>query len=393
MRLPFLTPVLLASLLAAGAGAQPRPAAPGAADGAVYIRADRRYLPSRNGQWQLKPNDILAATGGVAPITAAERKQIGDTLDALRDIQRATTFGAPLTGVNMVEVRVVEYPSPYLLPAGVAATKQPLLFSAVNYPHAYIEERVGGTWQVVTGETEAMEYQFNELPGSLQGQDEWIAEEPSADGAPRRYYLRPRVTGTFAGQPVYEDGTLVFTRRGREPWQPATYGAILRALLKGAEGRLREMDTAWREVRESDPSRSGATPPKSEEWYWSVENEVRDLRAMVAAKTPQQLAGPVCRRVREPEQVMALQVPGELLPDSPGPACREVVSDNYGYFDAQLPRSAAQVFVLRFDRCLRAESGTWIAQREPLDTPQGCDAHVPILTGLDWVRVKALLVP
>jgi hypothetical protein len=170
---------------------------------------------------------------------------------------------------------------------------------------------------------------------------------------------------------------------------------VLRALVNAAEGRLAEVDAAWREVRQSNPSLRGATPPKSEEWagYWYVADEVRDLRALVAAKTPAQLAGPVCRRVRAPEEMVALQVPGELMPAAPSAACREVVTDNHGYFDAQLPRSAAQLFVLRFGRCLRPEDGRWLPQREPREKPQGCDIHVPILTKLDWARVKALLVP
>ena len=124
-----------------------------------------------------------------------------------------------------------------------------------------------------------------------------------------------------------------------------------------------------------------------------VVDEVRDLRALVAAKTPAQLAGPVCRRVRGPKQMVALQVPGELTPAAPGPARREVVVDNHRYFDEQLPRSAAQLFVLRFGRCLRAEDGGWILQREPLDMPQDCDTPMPILPTLDWALVKALLAP
>jgi hypothetical protein len=89
-----------------------------------------------------------------------------------------------------------------------------------------------------------------------------------------------------------------------------------------------------------------------------------------------------------------LQTLNALAARAAGPDCREVVTDNYGYFDGTLPRSAPQLLVLKdFAHCLHADAREFVAQRDRANMPHGCDIHVPIWSKLDWVMARGLLVP
>ena len=43
----------------------------------------------------------------------------------------------------------------------------------------------------------------------------------------RRFYLRPRVTATWAGLPVFEGESIVVARAGRDPWAPVPLASFV----------------------------------------------------------------------------------------------------------------------------------------------------------------------
>jgi len=88
---------------------------------------------------------------------------------------------------------------------------------------------------------------------------------------------------------------------------------------------------------------------------------------------------------------------GDILPAGADARCKEVVMDNYAYFDPQLPRSAPQILLVRsFGRCAKVVNGKLVGPKpeaSPYFPPQGCYRHVPMWEALDWSKVAALLAP
>jgi hypothetical protein len=138
-------------------------------DGAVYIRPDRRYLPDKHGGWESVGPKAPDNPSRVPSITAAERGQIMMTLSSLKGLFQATPVGATLAGIRMVEYREHTYPYGSLLPAGVAPSTQPLAFAANLYPHAYVEDHVGGNCVFSKGDTEGVSFRIQPTSRQFAG--------------------------------------------------------------------------------------------------------------------------------------------------------------------------------------------------------------------------------
>lgn len=68
----------------------------------------------------------------------------------------------------------------------------------------------------------------------------------------RSLYLKPRVSETWAGLPVYERDLLVVIRAGRDPWAPVSVGRALAATMAEYEKDRRTAEDRLASLRETN---------------------------------------------------------------------------------------------------------------------------------------------
>jgi hypothetical protein len=434
----------LAGFVAAGLMAQvapltPPPYDPNDPEGIViFENKTGRFAHKRKGTWTVKP--LFSPMGNPqrqAPVTAAERREMTATLDALTPILRATTEGSNPVGYFMVESRT------YYHQVNPAASQSwtPLNYSTTFYPFYIADTLRNGVYVPDKGgETQPIEFAFNRLPGRFGLRV--VGQEATAAGAVE-FYLRPQVTATFAGFPLIENSDLLIARAGRDPWVAVPYGRALKAAMElyeqdraTAEARLAnlkaedaevqspeyeqkmrdhlEKTSGWTrtknpnnwKVRQAsmerellynrEQSRKKANPQRDKDgyWYWAPVDAYHDAARRLKEMTPELAAKPACF-VEATEKQGRYALPGDVVAAGAVSNCREVVMDHWGYFDAKRSRSAPQIFLVRqFTRCAKIVDGKLTGpplpqtSRAPL---QGCYRHVPIWAEMDWTRIAALV--
>ncbi|MBX9599954.1 MAG: hypothetical protein K2X35_03080 [Bryobacteraceae bacterium] len=379
--------------------------------------------------------------------TPAERQQAIARLDALAAALKATPTGSEAEGFWVNEARLLRAQQVLSAPSGVPPARLPLIYETGLFPFYHEDILSNGRWRLsVKGETESVYYTFNRLPGALK--QPVVAEESRGrDRAPVEFHLRPRVTGTLSGLPVYDGTALLVLRPGRDPWVAVPLGRALKAVLpnhekdrQAAESRLASLkakneevqsekyETAFREnfeksygnLRTTRPSgyetrlrsmerelaynreraAAEANPGRDEKglWYWNPVDAAAEAARRLAALTAEQAAQPSCLAPfsNAAEKQGRYYTYGTVLAAGTSPGCHEIVMTNWDYFDFQLPRSAAQILWINdFGRCAKLEgdrivSFTAKAYRAP---PQGCFRHAQMWRELDWSRISALLHP
>ncbi|MCL4849550.1 MAG: hypothetical protein KJ066_23605 [Acidobacteria bacterium] len=441
----------LAVLVAAGVAAGQRPTKPptfadGDTEGLVSSpNPDIRHAWKRKVFWKVSPQDSGTPTGGVPRFTAAERTSLGATLDALTGVFKATPAGASGEGFWVLESRTFGYSIPFNMPAAIPPARAPLVYSSGFFPMYHEDIRNSGTWRLsVNVETESVFFYFNVLPESLAGSP-LLSEPRPGDRAPAAFYLRPRVTATWRGLPIYEGRALVVSRQGRDPWAALPYGRALKAALgplekdrtsaetrlaglrktrdevnapaweqgmrdqfekhygslkttrpDGYAARLRSLEHEIRVRRQQ--AEADANPPRGPagSWYWNPVDAHDDAQRRLAALGPGEADEPACFiELTGPEREGRYTLGGSIVPERSAPGCRQLVRTNWEYFDVSLPRTAPQIlYVSEFGRCATVEGDQLVSR--PIDRwdapPQGCVQHAQMWRDADWSALAALVV-
>jgi hypothetical protein len=455
-----------ACLLAAGAAlAQQiprypdRPTAPPvfAADnpeGLVFagVRTDGRHAWLRPVHWRQVVQSVPPSHPSVPRMNTTEQQAMVQTMDALVAVLKATPTGSRGQGFWVNDSRSVGFVDWHLTPPGAAVARWPLQFTSRHFPFFHEDSLRNGQWQQsVRGETESIGFDFNRLPAAVRVPP--LAKEPAqGERNPVELFVRPRVTATFAGLPVYEDDLLVVARKGRDPWAPVSMARALAATLplfqqdrETAERRLADLKrkndevqaATWEQqqradfeknngaLRETRPSNYAARQNSLEHyirtirqqsaaaanpqrdaagsWYWNPLDAHDAALKLRQELSPAQAAQPACfaeaSNAQRPQGGRDIdgryQIRGSVVPAGSVPGCREVVESNPAYFDTSLPRSAPQILTVGVGRCTPMTDGR-IEQPEPrrFDAPpQGCFRHRAIWAEADWRAIAAMVVP
>lgn len=419
---------------------------PGDTEGLVVSPNPRiRYAWKRKVFWKTESEPARGASRSVPVHTPAERARMTATLDALTATLRDTPTGAAGEGFWVMDARTLDYANPYDLPERTTLNRFPLVFETGLYPFRHEDVESNGKWRLsVKGETDGAYFILNKLPGSLDVPP--VLEEPrGTDRSPEPFYLRPRVTATWAGLPVYEGKALLVLRKGRDPWAPVPMGRAMKAAIAllqkdraTAEARLDGykktladvMAPAWEqqkrdtfeknngELRTSRPSnyaarqrsleneitvmrqkaQDDANPPHDAKgaWYWNPVGAHDEATTRLAALSPEDAAEPACYvELTGPQKDGRYSLGGSIVPARKTPGCREIVRTNWDYFDLSLPRSTPQIlWVSDFGRCVKVDGAQLVsAPINRWDTPpQGCVQHARMWREAEWSRIAALVV-
>jgi hypothetical protein len=415
-------------------------------------RGDGRYAHKRKVFWKISQGSPLLADRRVPAHTAAERQAMTRTLDALTGILEATPSGSQGEGYWVQDSRHLDYVDVFRTPPDAPLARWPLTFDTALFPFYHDDTLRNGTWRLsVAGETESVRFAFNRLPDNLPR--EVLARESAVgDREPVEMYLRPRVTDTWAGWPVYERDLLVVTRPGRDPWAPVSMGRALAATLaeyekdrKTADDRLATLkqkhdevrSDAWeQQMRDTFEKNNGAlrttrpsnfttrlasleheirvtreraareaNPQRNAEgaWYWNPVDALDAARARLAALTPADAAAPACYTLAPTQPRTDGSRPdagryatkGDIVPVGSVAGCRDIVVTNPYYFDTSLPRTAPQILTIGFGRCAQVRDGAIVIDRRWTRNtpPHGCYRHRIMWSEADWSAITALVVP
>jgi hypothetical protein len=429
--------------------------APDNPEGLVFagVRTDGRHAWLRPVMWRQRVQANVPSHASVPRMNPAEQQAMMQTLDALVAVLKATPTGSRGQGFWVNDSRSLGFVDWHRTPPAVAVARWPLVFESRHFPFYHEDQlRPSGQWQLsISGETESIAFSFNRLPGAMQLQP--LAKEPAqGERIPVELFVRPRVTATFAGLPVYEGDLLVVARKGRDPWAPVSMARALAATLpllqqdrESAERRLADLRrkndevlaAAWEQkqredfeknngaLRETRPanyaarfnsmehyirvvrqdSAAAANPQRDAagSWYWNPIDAHDAALRLRQELTPAQAAQPACfaaaSNAQRPQGGRAsdgrYQMRGDLVMAGSVTGCREIVESNPAYFDLGLPRSAPQILTVDVGRCTPMTDGR-IEQPAPTRfdaPPQGCFRHRAMWAEADWREIAALVVP
>ncbi|MBI5084085.1 MAG: hypothetical protein HZB13_05750 [Acidobacteria bacterium] len=234
----------------------------------------------------------------------------------------------------------------------------------------------------------------------------------------------------------------MIARPGRDPWAAVPYGRVLKAALAlyekdramaeqrlaglkkqndetqapAYEQKLRDqLEKGYGSLRSSNPSRwqtrqaatereitfnreqaaRRANPQRDKDgkWYWNPVDALEEANRRLAALATDEAARPACFAPAT-DRDGRYAIPGMIVPSGSVAGCEELVTHNRAYFDPALPRSAAQLILVRsLGRCATVENGRLVGRKvQPgLSPPHGCQRHVPIWEAMDWTKLGALL--
>lgn len=445
-----LAPVVIAIVTAATLSAQrptrPPTFEPGDTEGLVVSPNPRiRHAWKRKVFWKISVQPDRGTFRLIPPQTAAERAQMTATLDALAAIFKATPNGSNGEGFWVMDSRTLDYFDPFVLPEQTPLGKYPLTFGSGYFPFYHEDVETNGKWRLsVAGETQSVYFYFNRLPEAVTSTI--VATEARPGDRPAEpFYLRPRITATWQGIPVYDNEWAIVTRAGRDPWAPVPLARMLKASMpafekdrKTAEDRLagykkkrdEVMAPAWEqqkrdafekqngELRTSRPSnyaarlrsleneitvtradaQAAANPQKDAKglWYWSPIDALDEAVRTLARLSPAEANAPACfvELTAAERSNGRYAMPGTIVPEASAPGCRQIVRTNWDYFDLTLPRTTPQsLFIRDFGRCVTV-SGDQIVGR-PIDRwdhpPQGCVQHAQMWREADWTKIVSLV--
>jgi hypothetical protein len=159
----------------------------------------------------------------------------------------------------------------------------------------------------------------------------------------------------------------------RADWQKTA------AMLPNGAEFLKNMESSDRGIETASRERLAPGGPEAKS-VAAAEREFREAEASLAALSAEARASAACYDTA----ASALAARFRAAADAPR-SCRALVTPNWAYFDAKLPRSAPQVVMLGlFTRCLSAES-----LKET--NPSGCVINRKLVETLDWDAVLAWL--
>lgn len=440
----LLTLAVLLLLMATALPAQ----APGSIDA-----EGNRYFPNGTGRHPLRRKGIWQVqrlsnpTGNlsrVPVITPAELQGVSNTLEKLSAIFKATPEASILEGYWMRESRTFDYPNKAAQGPQFLAARLPFPFMTGFFPFYLEDVLVNGKYVPQWGgETAAIYFWFNRLPGSMGRRIVLTEKLPNEHDV--EVYLRPRVTGTYQGHPLIEGQDLLFARPGRDPWVAIPYARALKLAIPqfekdadGAEKRLANLKQKLEEVqapayeaqmrahlekysgefRTSNPEKwkgrlagmerelqynrekaaRDANPGKDKvgRWYWNPIESLAEARKQVAELTPADAAVPSCFLAAPAGQADGrYAITGTIERLGANPSCEALVTDNHAYFDPKLPRSEAQIlFVRSIGRCGKVVDGQLIAAEKPRSdrASQGCARHPLYWEQMDWGQVASLVL-
>ncbi|MBK7928170.1 MAG: hypothetical protein IPJ98_11970 [Bryobacterales bacterium] len=409
----------------------------------MYPNKTGRYAWLRKGTWTRKPFQTQSSKGASAAITAAELTAIRASFDKLSDLYQATPTGAARIGFFVLESRNYNYPNPSGLPSTFPLARAPLPYDIGIFPFYTTDVIKNGVFVPVTaGETTPVYHYFNVLPGQQKQQP--VAREPNGDRDSIDFYPRPKEIGRYQGWPIYDGGDLVIARPNRDPWIAAPYARVLKAAMTlfeqdraTAENRLaglkkeneRVQSPAYEqemrahlekysgEFRTSNPQKwqgrvagmerellynrdlaaKKANPQRDKDglWYWNPLDAHAEAAKRLAALTPADAARTACF-APSPSQDGRYGIKGMIQPSGSTPACTDLVTDNWDYFDPKLPRVTPQLLLIRnISYCATIANGKLTLRDRPRPDvpPQGCFKLVPMWEELDWKQLAALVVP
>jgi hypothetical protein len=420
--------------------------APGDTEGLVVSPNPQiRYAWKRKVFWTISNEPGRGTFRLIPPQTAAERARMTATLDAMASLFKATPTGSAGEGFWIKDSRTLDYFDPFVLPEKTPIGKYPLTFGAGYYPFYHEDVESNGTWRLsVDGETTSAYFEFNRLPEGLG--TTVVTSEPAAGDRPAEpFYLRPLVTATWRGMPIYEKRAVIVTRAGRDPWVAVPMARVLKAAMtalekdrKTAEDRLEGytkaldeiMSPAWEqqkrdtfekqngELRTTRPSnyaarlrsleheitvlrsdaKANATPGKDAkgQWYWGPVGAHEDAVRTLAALSPEDAAGPAClvETSTADRANGRYSMPGTVIPAARAPGCRQIVRTNREYFDLALPRTTPQILLMDdFGQCASVSGDALVSARVTRWTapPQGCVQHAQMWREVDWAAIAALV--
>lgn len=404
-----------------------------------------RYPLRRKGIWQVQR--LHNPTGNLSRlpvITPSELQSLNNTLDALSAIFKATPESNVLEGYWMSESRSFDYPNKAAQPPEFAPPRLPFSFVAGFFPF-YLEDVLTNGKYVPQwgGETAAIYFWFNRLPGSMGRRI--VLTERLANEHDVEIYFRPRITGTYQGLPLIEGQDLLVARPGRDPWVAVSYARALKLAIPQfekdrdtAEKRLADLKKKHAETqspayeaqmrahlekysgefRTSNPEKwkgrvagmerellynrektaRDANPARDRDglWYWNPIDALADASKRLAELTPADSTTPSCfLAAPQPAAAGRYAITGSIDRLGVNPACEALVTDNHAYFDPKLPRSEVQIlFVRSIGRCGKVVDGKLIPAERPIpDKPsQGCARHPFYWEQMDWTKVSALVL-
>lgn len=404
-----------------------------------------RHAWKRKVFWRTSVQPPRLAARGVPAHSAAERTAMNATLDALTAQLKATPTGRDGEGFWVLESRTLDYVDVNDLPERAALATVPLHYESGLFPFYHEDVLTNGQWRLSrNGETESVYFEVNALPGAM-GITPVASEPRGRDRAPEALYLRPRITATWRGLPVYENQVLVVARAGRDPWVAVPVERALKAVAglldtdrQAAEARLAAnrqkrdelLSAEWEqqkraqfekqngELQTTRPSnyaarlrsleheiqvlrqqaQADADPPHDAtgSWYWNPVEAHTALTARLAALTPADAGEPACViELPAAARPGRTTFTGAIVAEREAPGCRQLVRTNWEYFDTAQPRTAPQILTVRqFGRCAVVQGDTLVSR--PVDRwdhpPQGCVQHAQMWREADWAAIAAIVV-
>ena len=382
--------------------------------------AQTRYLVDAPGTWKpWKPFSAISSARTERGATPVEVKAFEATLLELNAILRRAPGVATPRGFS---VETWGYLSGFGLPApGQPAGKSLPLAGGLDFGAFPIfeYERNGKTIREDTGETALMQFHVNDpWMGSSRKPEEWGGVETDA-------FIQPQPKGEVAGIPLFGDA-LIIAKSPASLWVPVPFSAAIdlvaanrRVDLAGYQESLERYkarlavvrDPAKQAQRMKEARAAAAQMPKPEEFIASIAESIRieeaslveelgpkgsssqglaaaqkvidEIAAWLAELSPADRAAPACFAT-EAKSLRARFRPGLSA------GCAAIVKPNYQYFNAALPRSAAQVLsITPVERCF--DTANKYNAEATSTSLAGCAANRALIQTMDKDAIRAWL--
>jgi hypothetical protein len=266
--------------------------------------------------------------------------------------------------------------------------------------------------------TEQLYFEINQIEAYVYGAQKPLEWGPIDTGA----FIEPPAGAAVAGFPRVGI-TFVIKKNPKPLWVPFPLGEALQPIVAPRREAFEQERAvydkqvaefaAWqtpaaRAARRAEWQKAAATMPNGAEFVKNMEKADPEIETGMKARLAPN--GPAARSLataerewREAEAALSALSAGlraaaacydsqastlaariRALDGAPS-SCRAIVTPNWDYFDAKLPRSAPQVLMLGlFTRCVSTES-------LKATHPSGCVVNRKLVETLDWDAVRAWL--
>lgn len=419
------------------------------------LPAQTRYVPDKVGKWTLVGPPDYADGKDQFGLTPAEKSRFEGKMGALiSTIQQSKVFNPPMGIEPQVIARgyasLIRADSPDLCELQPCASHPPgfyvrvlVWYHILTEPEdrpAHIDYQAPRVVGLVNETPQSVSVYVNNLTRTL-GDLPWAAPWRLPDGRQVRYIPR-ETTARVGGFPVYEyklGDRLTLTKRNRAPWMPVTREQFVSVLIReversiarqaqvskprseppcdkdykdwmsGAEERRRTTETAYQNLKQSNPAAAEEFRARMEKLEADVPGQMKqgianceELRKKMAQPAPEPV---VQNRILETYRAeLARMTPAERAspawydhlaqgPDASGlvaaqaPRAVELVTTNPDFYDRSLPRTDFQVICVDIE--YDPSVGAGHANLTPDDLPDW--RMYEFLTTTDWQRIAALL--